>query len=195
MLYIYNLACLPEAAQEAFITVADRAGEGVCIIGEQDLDKTVAEALETLEPADIGAFAASAQEEGAPFLLMDIDDLEIDALLAQLRKHEVRIGHKCMVTKKNRHWKLRKLIGDVAEEHAMMSQLMTVQQMLEASKDFKEADYAPMLWMAYMEKRHAAEDLLAHVGKVPVTTEAVKATATALNQAVMALIVSRGGKS
>lgn len=195
MLYIYNIDCLAAPDQEALLTVVDRAGEALCLIGEQDLEKTVGEVLGTLDTVDIASFQALPVVEGEPFLLMDIDDLEVDAFLAQLRKQKVRIGHKCMVTQKNRGWRLRKLIGDVAEEHRMMSQLVTLQQMLALAADFKETDYAPFLWRAYQEKRQAAEDLLAHVGKAPVSIDAVQEMTKAFNQAVMALIVSRGGKS
>lgn len=195
MLYIYNLECLSASDQDAFLTVVDRVGEAVCRIGEEDMEKTVAECLETLTPMEIRGFEPLTQQEGEPFLLMDIDDLEVDPFLAQLRQHKVRIGHKCMVTEKNRSWKLHKLIGDVAEEHAMMTKLMTLQQMVEVAKDFKEEDYNPLLWLTFTQKRRAAEDLLAHVGKAPISVDAIEATTKDLNQAVMALIVSRGGKS
>lgn len=195
MLYIYNLECLSVSEQDAFINVADRCGEAVCRITEADLDKTVEECLATLVPLDMTAYRAEPQQEGTPFLLMDIDDLEIDPFLAQMRKHKVRIGHKCMVTEKNRRWKVQKLIGDVAEEHAMMTQLMTLQQMLEAAKDFKQEDYNPLLWMTFEQKKQAAQDLLEHVGKAPISIEVIQATTKDLNQAVMALIVSRGGHS
>lgn len=194
MLYIYNLECLSTSDQDTFLSVVDRIGEAVCRIDERDLDKTVAECLATLKPMEIRGFEPQPQQEGEPFLLMDIDDLEIDPFLAQLRQHKVRIGHKCMVTEKNRSWKLQKLIGDVAEEHAMMTQLVTLQQMLQMAADFKEEDYNPLLWLTFTQKKQAAEDLLAHVGKAPITPEAIQATAKDLNQAVMALIVSRGGK-
>ncbi|MEE0510498.1 MAG: DUF3783 domain-containing protein [Peptococcaceae bacterium] len=177
------------------MTVADRCGEAVCRITERDLEKTVAECLETLVPIDMKAFQVEKQQEGTPFLLMDIDDLEIDPFLEQLRKHKVRIGHKCMVTEKNRQWKVQKLIGDVAEEHAMMTQLVTLQQMLEAAKDFKQEDYNPLLWMTFTQKKQAAQDLLDHVGKAPISIEAIQTMTKDLNQAVMALIVSRGGHS
>lgn len=195
MLYIYHMECLTASAQDAFMTVADQAGEAVCLLTEKDLDKTVAECLETLTPIAVEDFKALAQQAGEPFLLMAVDDLEIDPLLALLRKHKVRIGHKCMVTEKNRHWKISKLIGDVAEEHAMMSALMTLQQMLEAANGFKEEEYNPLLWLGFAQKKAMAEDLLAHIGKAPVSIEAIEATTKDLNQAVMAMIVARGGKS
>lgn len=152
MLYIYNLECLSASEQDAFMNVADRCGEAVCRITEADLDKTVEECLETLAPIDMKAFCAGMQQEGNPFLLMDIDDLEIDPFLELMRKNKVRIGHKCMVTDKNRHWKVQKLIGDVAEEHAVMTHLVTLQQMLEAAKEFKQEEYNPLLWLTFTQK-------------------------------------------
>lgn len=195
MLYIYNLECLSASDQNAFISVVDRVGEGLCRIGERDLEKTVAQCLEELAPMEIRGFEPLAQQEGEPFLLMDIDDLEVDPFLAQLRQHKVRIGHKCMVTEKNRSWKVQKLIGDVAEEHEMMTQLVSLQQMLALAGDFVEKDYDPLLWLTFTSKKQAAEDLLAHVGKAPISVETIQATMKDLNNAVMALIVSRGGKS
>ena len=195
MLYIYNLECLSASDQDAFISVVDRVGEGLCLLGAQDLEKTVAQCLAELEPMEIRGFKPLPQQEGEPFLLMDIDDLEVDPFLAQLRQHKVRIGHKCMVTEKNRAWKVQKLIGDVAEEHALMTQVMTLQQMLTLAADFKETDYNPLLWLTFTQKRQAAEDLMAHIGKAPITPETVQATVKDLNNAVMALIVSRGGQA
>lgn len=195
MLYIYNLECLSASDQNAFISVVDRVGEGLCRIGERDLEKTVAQCLEELAPMEIRGFEPLAQQEGEPFLLMDIDDLEVDPFLAQLRQNKVRIDHKCMVTEKNRRWKVQKLIGDVAEEHEMMTQLVSLQQMLALAGDFVEKDYDPLLWLTFTSKKQAAEDLLAHVGKAPISVETIQATMKDLNNAVMALIVSRGGKS
>lgn len=195
MLYIYNLECLSASDQNAFISVVDRVGEGLCRIGERDLEKTVAQCLEELAPMEIRGFEPLPQQEGEPFLLMDIDDLEVDPFLAQLRQNKVRIDHKCMVTEKNRSWKVQKLIGDVAEEHEMMTQLVSLQQMLALAGDFVEKDYDPLLWLTFTSKKQAAEDLLAHVGKVPISVETIQATMKDLNNAVMALIVSRGGKS
>lgn len=195
MLYIYNLEALPASAQEAFMTVVDRAGEGVCRITEKDLEMTVQECLEALTPLAIEDFEAQLQQEGEPFLLMALDELEVDPFLALLRQHKVRIGHKCMVTEKNRSWKISRLIGDVAEEHAVMSALMTLQQMLEAANAFKEEEYNPLLWLTFMQKKAMAEDLLAHVGKAPISKEAIEATTKDLNQSVMAMIVARGGKA
>lgn len=195
MLYIYNLECLSVSDQNAFISVVDRVGEGLCRIGERDLEKTVAQCLEELAPMEIRGFEPLAQQEGEPFLLMDIDDLEVDPFLAQLRQNKVRIGRKCMVTEKNRSWKVQKLIGDVAEEHEMMTQLVSLQQMLALAGDFVEKDYDPLLWLTFTSKKQAAEDLLAHVGKAPISVETIQATMKDLNNAVMALIVSRGGKS
>lgn len=195
MLYIYNLECLSASDQNAFISVVDRVGEGLCQIGERDLEKTVAQCLEELAPMEIRGFEPLAQQEGEPFLLMDIDDLEVDPFLAQLRQNKVRIDHKCMVTEKNRNWKVQKLIGDVAEEHEMMTQLVSLQQMLALAGDFVEKDYDPLLWLTFTSKKQAAEDLLAHVGKAPISVETIQATMKDLNNAVMALIVSRGGKS
>lgn len=195
MLYIYNLECLSASDQNAFISVVDRVGEGLCRIGERDLEKTVAQCLEELAPMEIRGFEPLAQQEGEPFLLMDIDDLEVDPFLAQLRQNKVRIGQKCMVTEKNRSWKVQKLIGDVAEEHEMMTQLVSLQQMLALAGDFVEKDYDPLLWLTFTSKKQAAEDLLAHVGKAPISVETIQATMKDLNNAVMALIVSRGGKS
>lgn len=195
MLYIYNLECLSASDQNAFISVVDRVGEGLCRIGERDLEKTVAQCLEELAPMEIRGFEPLAQQEGEPFLLMDIDDLEVDPFLAQLRQNKVLIGHKCMVTEKNRSWKVQKLIGDVAEEHEMMTQLVSLQQMLALAGDFVEKDYDPLLWLTFTSKKQAAEDLLAHVGKAPISVETIQATMKDLNNAVMALIVSRGGKS
>lgn len=195
MLYIYNLECLSASDQNAFIFVVDRVGEGLCRIGERDLEKTVAQCLEELAPMEIRGFEPLAQQEGEPFLLMDIDDLEVDPFLAQLRQNKVRIDHKCMVTEKNRNWKVQKLIGDVAEEHEMMTQLVSLQQMLALAGDFVEKDYDPLLWLTFTSKKQAAEDLLAHVGKAPISVETIQATMKDLNNAVMALIVSRGGKS
>lgn len=195
MLYIYNLECLSASDQNAFISVVDRVGEGLCRIGERDLEKTVAQCLEELAPMEIRGFEPLAQQEGEPFLLMDIDDLEVDPFLAQLRQNKVRIDHKCMVTEKNRSWKVQKLIGDVAEEHEMMTQLVSLQQMLALAGDFVEKDYDPLLWLTFTSKKQAAEDLLAHVGKAPISVETIQATMKDLNNAVMALIVSRGGKS
>lgn len=195
MLYIYNLECLSASDQNAFISVVDRVGEGLCRISERDLEKTVAQCLEELAPMEIRGFEPLAQQEGEPFLLMDIDDLEVDPFLAQLRQNKVRIDHKCMVTEKNRNWKVQKLIGDVAEEHEMMTQLVSLQQMLALAGDFVEKDYDPLLWLTFTSKKQAAEDLLAHVGKAPISVETIQATMKDLNNAVMALIVSRGGKS
>lgn len=195
MLYIYNLECLSASDQNAFIFVVDRVGEGLCRIGERDLEKTVAQCLEELAPMEIRGFEPLPQQEGEPFLLMDIDDLEVDPFLAQLRQNKVRIDHKCMVTEKNRNWKVQKLIGDVAEEHEMMTQLVSLQQMLALAGDFVEKDYDPLLWLTFTSKKQAAEDLLAHVGKAPISVETIQATMKDLNNAVMALIVSRGGKS
>lgn len=195
MLYIYNLECLSASDQNAFISVVDRVGEGLCRIGERDLEKTVAQCLEELAPMEIRGFEPLPQQEGEPFLLMDIDDLEVDPFLAQLRQNKVRIDHKCMVTEKNRSWKVQKLIGDVAEEHEMMTQLVSLQQMLALAGDFVEKDYDPLLWLTFTSKKQAAEDLLAHVGKAPISVETIQATMKDLNNAVMALIVSRGGKS
>ena len=195
MLYIYNLECLSASDQNAFISVVDRVGEGLCRIGERNIEKTVAQCLEELAPMEIRGFEPLAQQEGEPFLLMDIDDLEVDPFLAQLRQNKVRIVHKCMVTEKNRSWKVQKLIGDVAEEHEMMTQLVSLQQMLALAGDFVEKDYDPLLWLTFTSKKQAAEDLLAHVGKAPISVETIQATMKDLNNAVMALIVSRGGKS
>lgn len=195
MLYIYNLECLSASDQNAFISVVDRVGEGLCRIGERDLEKTVAQCLEELAPMEIRGFEPLPQQEGEPFLLMDIDDLEVDPFLAQLRQNKVRIDHKCMVTEKNRNWKVQKLIGDVAEEHEMMTQLVSLQQMLALAGDFVEKDYDPLLWLTFTSKKQAAEDLLAHVGKAPISVETIQAIMKDLNNAVMALIVSRGGKS
>lgn len=195
MLYIYNLECLSASDQNAFISVVDRVGEGLCRIGERDLEKTVAQCLEELAPMEIRGFEPLPQQEGEPFLLMDIDDLEVDPFLAQLRQNKVRIDHKCMVTEKNRNWKVQKLIGDVVEEHEMMTQLVSLQQMLALAGDFVEKDYDPLLWLTFTSKKQAAEDLLAHVGKAPISVETIQATMKDLNNAVMALIVSRGGKS
>lgn len=142
---------------------------------------------------EIRGFEPLAQQEGEPFLLMDIDDLEVDPFLAQLRQNKVRIGHKCMVTEKNRSWKVQKLIGDVAEEHEMMTQLVSCSSA--GAGAFRGKGLRPVLWLTFTSKKQAAEDLLAHVGKAPISVETIQATMKDLNNAVMALIVSRGGKS
>ena len=67
MLYIYNLECLSASDQNAFISVVDRVGEGLCRIGERDLEKTVAQCLEELAPMEIRGFEPLAQQEGSHF--------------------------------------------------------------------------------------------------------------------------------
>lgn len=174
MLYIYKLNALSAAEQDAFLTAADRSGEAVCLIEESDLSCTVTEILDTLNPIDMRAFKPLVQVEGRPFLLMDVDDLALDPILASMRGHKVHIGHKCMVTDKNRTWTVQKLIGDVVEEHALMTALMKLQKLVEGSGDLKQDNINPLLWMAFQEKKLQAEDLLAHIGKVEIPVEAVE---------------------
>ena len=196
MLYIYNLDALSPKDQEALLVAADRSGEAVCYLETADLEKTVAECLaDGRAPLALHAFQPLAQKNGAPFLLMDVDDLALDPLLATLRQHGVRIGHKCMVTDKNKGWTLQKLIGDVVEEHQLMTALQALSQLLSAAEDFKEKDYDPLLWLTFVQKKRAAADLLAHVGKAPISLEAITETTKALNQAVLALIRARGAKA
>lgn len=193
MLYIYKMNALSAAEQDAFLTAVDRSGESVCLMDDSDLVRTVTEVLETLRPMDMRAFKPLPQEEGAPFLLMDVDDLALDPILAALRSHKVSIGHKCMVTDKNRTWTVQKLIGDVAEEHALMTSLMKLQKLVEGAETLKEADINPLLWMAFQQKKLQAEDLLAHIGKVEIPVEAVEAVTAQFEQALQ--MIREGGLS
>lgn len=190
MLYIYKLNALSAAEQEAFLTAVDRCGETICLIEDNDLSRTVTEVLETLTPMEMRDFKPFAQEAGDPFLLMDVDDLALDPILAAMRGHKINIGHKCMVTDKNREWTIQKLIGDVGEEHALMTALMKLKKMVEEAADIKEEGVNPLLWMAYSQKKLQAEDLLAHIGKVEIPGEAVEATMAQLEQAIQMV---RGG--
>ena len=190
MLYIYKLNALSAAEQEAFLTAVDRCGETICLIEDNDLSRTVTEVLETLTPMEMRDFKPFAQESGDPFLLMYVDDLALDPILAAMRGHKINIDHKCMVTDKNREWTIQKLIGDVGEEHALMTALMKLKKMVEEAADIKEEDVNPLLWMAYSQKKLQAEDLLAHIGKVEIPVEAVEATMAQLEQAIQ---IVRGG--
>lgn len=193
MLYIYKLNALSAVEQDAFLTAVDCCGEAVCLLDDSDLSRTVTEVLDTLEPVDMRGFKPLAKVDGAPFLLMDVDDLALDPILAAMRAHKVRIGHKCMVTDKNRTWTIQKLIGDVAEEHALMTALMKLQKLVENAGDLKEGDTNPLLWMAFQQKKHQAEDLLAHIGKVEIPVEAVEAVTAQFEQALQ--MVREGGLS
>lgn len=193
MLYIYKMNALSAVEQDAFFTAVDRCGEAVCLLDDSDLSRTVTEVLDTLEPVDMSGFKPLAKVDGAPFLLMDVDDLALDPILAAMRAHKVRIGHKCMVTDKNRTWTIQKLIGDVAEEHALMTALMKLQKLVENAADLKESDMNPLLWMAFQQKKLQAEDLLAHIGKVEIPVEAVDAVTAQFEQALQ--MVREGGLS
>lgn len=193
MLYIYKLNALSAAEQDAFLTAVDRCGESVCLMDDSDLSRTVTEVLDSLEPMDMREFKPLVKVDGAPFLLMDVDDLALDPILAAMRAHKVHIGHKCMVTEKNRTWTVQKLIGDVVEEHALMTALMKLQKLVESAADLKEGDMNPLLWMAFQQKKHQAEDLLAHIGKVEIPVEAVDAVTVQFEQALQ--MVREGGLS
>ena len=193
MLYIYKMNALSAVEQDAFLTAVDRCGEAVCLLDDSDLSRTVTEVLDTLEPVDMRGFKPLAKVDGAPFLLMDVDDLALDPILAAMRAYKVRIGHKCMVTDKNRTWTIQKLIGDVAEEHALMTALMKLQKLVENAADLKESDMNPLLWMAFQQKKLQAEDLLAHIGKVEIPVEAVDAVTAQFEQALQ--MVREGGLS
>ncbi|MDO4281492.1 MAG: DUF3783 domain-containing protein [Peptococcaceae bacterium] len=194
MLYIYQLETLSPADQTAFIEAADRCGEAVSELTNKDLHKTVAECLKAPVAIEMRDFQPRPQMEGEPFLLMDVDDLAIDTFLAAMRERKVRIGHKCMITAKNKGWHLSKLIGDVQEEHALMSALIKLQRSLDVAKGFNEADYAPLMWQAFDAQRKQAADLLAHVGKVEIAKETVESVTNQLNVAVMSMLQMRGGK-
>lgn len=191
MLYIYRMDALTAVEQEAFVNAADRCGESICMIEESDLQCTVTDILERLQPMEMRNFTPLVHKNGEPFLLMAVDDLALDPILASMRRHKVRIGHKCMVTEKNRTWTVKKLIGDVVEEHALMTALMKLQKLVEGAADIKEGDMNPLLWMAFSQKKHQAEDLLSHIGKVEIPVEAVEVTTAQFEEA---LRMVRGGQ-
>ena len=173
MLYIYKLNTLAKEMQQAFVDAADRAGQSICLLGDDDIEKTLTTCLGAIAPMDMSGCSPSEGEEGAPFLIMDVDDLAIDPLLATLRAHKVRIDHKCMVTDKNKDWTLKKLIGDVEEEHALMGAIMRLAKTVEKAETLSKDDYPILAWMAFERELDMARDMFSHVGKVEIPVEVV----------------------
>ena len=54
-------------------------------------------------------------------LFCGMEDEEIYALLGKMRAIGVRVGCKAGLTDFNRMWTIGKLMGEVAQEHAMMT--------------------------------------------------------------------------
>lgn len=191
MIYIYHLEALSKEKQAQLLLAADACRLDVGIITETDIHKTVEKCIETIVPISMNQFVALEPEDADAFMLMDIDDLALDSFLATMRKYQVHIAHKCMVTEKNRSWTIKKLVGDVTEEHALMTVLMKLQKMLGVAKEFEAERYEPLLWLEFETKMREAEDLLAHVGKVEISIEDAEHTFERFNQSVMALIQSK----
>lgn len=187
MFYIYGLGGLLPEAQKALLYTVDACGDSICKIDEDDLEKTVEECLNSKEAIVLSSFKPEANKEESPFLLMDIDDLEIDLFLSEMRKNKVRIPHKCMVTKKNKAWKLKKLISDVQEEHQIMTRIIKLQQLITSTDSLKEEEYDAIFWLSFVEMRNRAQDLIKHVGKVEIAVDVVQAVITQLQEALSML--------
>lgn len=94
-------------------------------------------AVRTIAPANlndpIGAIAgmvgmrparvpyAGEAPEGEFMLVCNCSSSQLDKLLAAMRDANASIAHKAQVTQFNRLWPLRKLMEEVAREHAAMS--------------------------------------------------------------------------
>lgn len=191
MIYIYHIEALSKEEQSQLLLAADACRLPVGLIGERDIHKTVEECLDSISALDMQTFTPLETIDTEAFMLMHIDDLALDSFLAAMRKYKVYISHKCMVTEKNRTWTIQKLIGDVTEEHALMSVLMTLQKLVSVAKEFDASGYEPFLWLDFQNKLHEAEDLMAHVGKVEIAVEDANHTFERFNNAVMALIQSK----
>ncbi len=59
--------------------------------------------------------------EGEFMLVCNCSSSQLDKLLAAMREANASIAHKAQVTQFNRLWPLRKLMEEVAREHAVMS--------------------------------------------------------------------------
>lgn len=59
--------------------------------------------------------------EGEFMLVCNCSSSQLDKLLAAMREADVSIAHKAQVTQYNRLWPLRKLMQEVAQEHAVMN--------------------------------------------------------------------------
>ena len=63
MFYIYGLGGLLPEAQKALLYTVDACGDSICKIGEDDLEKTVEECLNSKEVIAISSFKPEANKE------------------------------------------------------------------------------------------------------------------------------------
>lgn len=192
MIYIYQLETLSKEMQQAFVMACDRSGETIAVLSEDDMDKSVAECLAAAKPLDMRTFTPLSTTSGEPFMLMDVDDLALDPFLASLRGYKVRINHKCMVTDKNKNWNIKKLMGDVAEEHAVMSRVMALHSRVKEAETLEKNDYPVLVWMAFERELDKARDMLAHVGKVEIPIAVVDMVKKSLDDVMLEMEKSRG---
>lgn len=196
MLYLYQAQSLsPEAWQGFLQTLRDHNLQAV-LWDTEDIPQRVADLLaqgpdRALGPDDLAPGEGSA--EGSPFLLMALPKEGIDPVVQSLRAHACIIPHKAMVTSRNQAMVLKDLILEVAEEHALMGQLMTLQKLLAASADFPAEAYPPDAWATYQSKRHEAQDLLGQVGKREIPLKEAEGVVAAFNQSVLKLL-EKGGQ-
>lgn len=192
MIYIYQIESLSPEVQVKFLEACDQCREQVGLLTPMDLRKTIDECLSQIKPLDMAQYKPNEVPiDGSPFMLMNVDDLALDTFLAALKRKKVYIAHKCMVTEKNKNWTLNKLIGDVEEEHAMVTKLMQLQQLVRATDSFPEEEYPPLIWLAFLEKKNMVEDLLKHVGKMPISLDMIDQTFEQFNDGVKMLMDTR----
>lgn len=88
-------------------------------VDESHLGETVGRLVSTN-----AAPVSSQPPEHAPqtefMLLCALGDRQLDRLLAALRRADVSVPHKAVLTGHNRDWTLCKLIEEVAQEHALL---------------------------------------------------------------------------
>lgn len=171
-----------KAAQ--FEEIVERLSLEVNFLNEQDLEETVENLL----------LGHRGQSEGSchacdGFVLFDLEDEVLDALLGLMREEGLRLPLKARTTPSNVKWSLEELIGHVSEEAEVMQALHKLHQLVSATDEFtKEPRYQEDAWQAFEVEREKAKAHLDKIGQEEISLEETLALTERFNQAVLALI-------
>ena len=99
--------------------VLDELGFRAVTVPEARLAETAEQLLAHPDGPCATPFEGKAPE--TEFLLFCGNEKQLDRLLKALRRRELAIPHKAMLTDSNRKWELCKLIEEVRREHAAMT--------------------------------------------------------------------------
>lgn len=97
------------------------------------------------------------------FMLMDgLSEASLDRLLAACKEAGVSVGAKGITTDTNVTWTLYKLIGDIADEHELMTTMDTLSKLAKEARAIKADDYDTSSdeWKALQDAIGAAEKAL-----------------------------------